>query len=47
MAAPIRIQPVESMPLAELVVLRKLMIEGADDDYLKIANHFPEPSRRK
>lgn len=33
-------QPLEAVPLADLVVMHKLMIEGNEEEYLKICNRF-------
>jgi len=33
-------QPLEPVPLADLVVMHKLMIEGNEEDYLKLCNRF-------
>lgn len=34
------VQPVEWIPGADVVLMHKLMIEGNEEDYLKIANQF-------
>ena len=33
-------QPLEPVPLADLVIMHKLMIEGNEEEYLKICNRF-------
>jgi hypothetical protein len=35
------VQPVETVPLARIVVLHKLRIEGAETAYLDLANQLP------
>lgn len=35
------VQPVDSVPDPEGVVVHRLMIEGNEEEYLKTANHFP------
>ncbi|MBI4494267.1 MAG: hypothetical protein HY690_15885 [Chloroflexi bacterium] len=37
------VQPVESIPDGDVVLMHKLMIEGNEDEYLRIANRF-EPT---
>jgi len=34
------VQSIEPMPSGDIVVMHKLMIEGNEADYLRIANHF-------
>jgi len=34
------VQAVEPVPTGDVVVMHKLMIEGNEDDYLRLANHF-------
>lgn len=34
------IQSIEPVPYADVVVMHKLMIEGNEDEYLRVANHF-------
>lgn len=34
------VQPVEPMPDGDVVLMHKLMIEGNEQEYLRIANHF-------
>lgn len=34
-------QPTASIPDQETVVIHKLMIEGDEQEYLRLANHFP------
>lgn len=35
------VQPVEWIPGADVVLMHKLMIEANEDEYLRVANHFP------
>jgi hypothetical protein len=34
------VQAVEPVPTGDVVVMHKLMIEGNEDEYLRLANHF-------
>lgn len=34
------LQPLEPLPLGDVVVIHKLMIESSEDEYLRVANHF-------
>ncbi|MFI5274017.1 MAG: hypothetical protein ACHQ4H_13370 [Ktedonobacterales bacterium] len=35
------VQPTESLPEADVILLHKLLIEADEDRYLETANHFP------
>lgn len=34
------VQPIEVLPDADVVIMHKLMLEGDEDGYLAVANHF-------